>query len=91
MNPPRPGKKLLVLDLDYSMYFWTEHLTVQLTRIPSHIKALVDSKPLLAGALPPMECLRPFLHDFLEQAVRQGGPCRGSPVADFSRDVVLGL
>ncbi|ORX40043.1 HAD-like domain-containing protein [Kockovaella imperatae] len=46
MNEPRPGKKLLVLDLDYTM---------------------VDSKPLLAGSLPPEECARPGLHDFLER------------------------
>ncbi|KAG7558286.1 hypothetical protein FFLO_02756 [Filobasidium floriforme] len=47
INPPRPGKKLLVLDLDYT---------------------LVDSKPLLAGSLPPLECVRPTLHEFLEKA-----------------------
>lgn len=45
MNPPRPGKKLLVLDLDYT---------------------IVDTKPLLSGALPPSECCRPGLHEFLE-------------------------
>ena len=45
MNPPREGKRLLVLDLDYT---------------------LMDTKPLTSGALPPAECGRPGLHDFLE-------------------------
>ncbi|KAK1925545.1 HAD-like domain-containing protein [Papiliotrema laurentii] len=45
INEPRPGKKLLVLDLDYT---------------------IVDTKPLIAGSLPPSECARPGLHEFLE-------------------------
>ncbi|KGB74938.2 HAD hydrolase family IIID [Cryptococcus deuterogattii R265] len=45
MNAPREGKKLLVLDLDYT---------------------IVDTKPLLNGALPSSECARPGLHDFLK-------------------------
>ncbi|KAG8937308.1 hypothetical protein FRC02_000078 [Tulasnella sp. 418] len=45
MNPLRPGKKLLVLDLDYT---------------------ILDTKPLTSGALPPAECARPGLHEFLE-------------------------
>ncbi|TDL24930.1 HAD IIID h [Rickenella mellea] len=45
MNPPREGKKLLVLDLDYT---------------------ILDTKPLVSGALPPTECARPRLHEFLE-------------------------
>ncbi|WWC62544.1 HAD hydrolase, family IIID [Kwoniella dejecticola CBS 10117] len=45
MNEPREGKKLLVLDLDYT---------------------IVDTKPLISGALPSMECARPGLHEFLE-------------------------
>ncbi|KAK4687029.1 ubiquitin-like domain-containing CTD phosphatase 1, partial [Tremellales sp. Uapishka_1] len=45
MNEPRPGKRLLVLDLDYT---------------------IVDTKPLIAGALPSEECARPGLHEFLE-------------------------
>ncbi|WVN85072.1 HAD hydrolase, family IIID [Cryptococcus depauperatus CBS 7841] len=46
MNEPRQGKRLLVLDLDYT---------------------IVDTKPLLEGSLPPSECARPGLHEFLEQ------------------------
>ncbi|WWC88693.1 HAD hydrolase, family IIID [Kwoniella dendrophila CBS 6074] len=45
MNEPREGKKLLVLDLDYT---------------------IVDTKPLINGALPSSECARPGLHEFLE-------------------------
>ncbi|WVQ85088.1 HAD hydrolase, family IIID [Cryptococcus sp. DSM 104549] len=45
MNEPREGKKLLVLDLDYTM---------------------VDTKPMISGALPSSECARPGLHEFLE-------------------------
>ncbi|OCF43570.1 HAD hydrolase, family IIID [Kwoniella heveanensis CBS 569] len=46
MNEPREGKRLLVLDLDYT---------------------IVDTKPLISGALPSDECARPGLHEFLEQ------------------------
>lgn len=45
MNPLREGKRLLVLDLDYT---------------------ILDTKPLTSGALPPSECARPGLHEFLE-------------------------
>ncbi|WVW84647.1 HAD hydrolase, family IIID [Kwoniella bestiolae CBS 10118] len=45
MNEPREGKRLLVLDLDYT---------------------IVDTKPLISGALPSSECARPGLHEFLE-------------------------
>lgn len=45
INPPRPGKRLLVLDIDYT---------------------ILDTKPLTSGALPPAECARPGLHEFLE-------------------------
>ncbi|KAH9928171.1 uncharacterized protein B0H18DRAFT_1084613 [Fomitopsis serialis] len=41
----REGKRLLVLDLDYT---------------------ILDTKPLTSGALPPHECARPRLHEFLE-------------------------
>ncbi|KAF9013944.1 HAD-like domain-containing protein [Cyathus striatus] len=41
----RPNKKLLVLDLDYT---------------------ILDTKPALSGSLPPAECARPGLHEFLE-------------------------
>ncbi|KZT26639.1 HAD IIID h [Neolentinus lepideus HHB14362 ss-1] len=45
MYPLRPGKRLLVLDIDYT---------------------ILDTKPLTSGALPPQECVRPRLHEFLE-------------------------
>ncbi|KAJ8456978.1 hypothetical protein ONZ45_g18503 [Pleurotus djamor] len=43
--PLRPGKRLLVLDIDYT---------------------ILDTKPLTSGSLPPNECARPKLHEFLE-------------------------
>ncbi|EJD02204.1 HAD IIID h [Fomitiporia mediterranea MF3/22] len=45
MHPLREGKKLLVLDIDYT---------------------ILDTKPLIEGSLPPIECARPKLHEFLE-------------------------
>ncbi len=33
------------------------------------VTAIVDTKPLLSGALPPSECCRPGLHEFLELCV----------------------
>ncbi|KAF8892432.1 HAD-like domain-containing protein [Infundibulicybe gibba] len=45
IHPLRPGKKLLVLDIDYT---------------------ILDTKPLTSGSLPPQECARPRLHEFLE-------------------------
>ncbi|PAV23806.1 HAD IIID h [Pyrrhoderma noxium] len=45
MSPLREGKKLLVLDIDYT---------------------ILDTKPLIEGALPPTECARPKLHEFLK-------------------------
>ncbi|KAJ7172051.1 HAD subfamily IIID h [Mycena filopes] len=45
IHPLRPGKKLLVLDIDYT---------------------ILDTKPLTSGSLPPAECARPRLHEFLE-------------------------
>ncbi|KAI0647374.1 HAD subfamily IIID h [Trametes meyenii] len=45
INPLREGKRLLVLDIDYT---------------------ILDTKPLTSGALPPNECARPGLHEFLE-------------------------
>ncbi|KZT09786.1 HAD IIID h [Laetiporus sulphureus 93-53] len=45
IHPLREGKRLLVLDIDYT---------------------ILDTKPLTSGALPPHECARPRLHEFLE-------------------------
>ncbi|GAW00231.1 HAD subfamily IIID h [Lentinula edodes] len=45
IHPLREGKKLLVLDIDYT---------------------ILDTKPLTSGSLPPAECARPKLHEFLE-------------------------
>ncbi|KAE9395395.1 HAD-superfamily subfamily IIID h [Gymnopus androsaceus JB14] len=45
IHPLREGKKLLVLDIDYT---------------------ILDTKPLTSGSLPPEECARPKLHEFLE-------------------------
>ncbi|KAF5387568.1 hypothetical protein D9757_006525 [Collybiopsis confluens] len=45
IHPLREGKKLAVLDIDYT---------------------ILDTKPLTSGSLPPAECARPGLHEFLE-------------------------
>ncbi|CAA7271590.1 unnamed protein product [Cyclocybe aegerita] len=45
IHPLREGKRLLVLDIDYT---------------------ILDTKPLTSGSLPPSECARPGLHEFLE-------------------------
>ncbi|KAF8965209.1 HAD-like domain-containing protein [Flammula alnicola] len=45
IHPLRAGKKLLVLDIDYT---------------------ILDTKPLTSGSLPPADCARPGLHEFLE-------------------------
>ncbi|KIP12326.1 hypothetical protein PHLGIDRAFT_27453 [Phlebiopsis gigantea 11061_1 CR5-6] len=45
ISPLREGKRLLVLDIDYT---------------------ILDTKPLTSGSLPPQECARPGLHEFLE-------------------------
>jgi len=45
IHPLREGKRLLVLDIDYT---------------------ILDTKPLTSGALPPQDCARPRLHEFLE-------------------------
>ncbi|KAG1877674.1 HAD subfamily IIID h [Suillus subalutaceus] len=45
IHPLRDGKRLLVLDIDYT---------------------ILDTKPLTSGSLPPAECARPGLHEFLE-------------------------
>ncbi|KAF8077779.1 NLI interacting factor-like phosphatase-domain-containing protein [Lyophyllum atratum] len=59
----RPGKKLLVLDIDYSATM-CRNLTYC---YPSNIfTAILDTKPLTSGTLPPAECARPLLHEFLE-------------------------
>ncbi|KAF9527031.1 HAD subfamily IIID h [Crepidotus variabilis] len=45
IHPLRQRKRLLVLDIDYT---------------------ILDTKPLTSGSLPPAECARPGLHEFLE-------------------------
>ena len=61
IHPLREGKRLLVLDIDYSLVFCFQ-MTLNLTSI--HL-AILDTKPLTSGALPPSECARPRLHEFL--------------------------
>lgn len=61
IHPLREGKKLLVLDIDYSKFSYTAGV--------SWVKAgaaILDTKPLTSGSLPPAECARPHLHEFLE-------------------------
>lgn len=62
MHPLREGKKLLVLDLDYSTF---NAYTGDISRLTKHA-AILDTKPLTSGSLPPSECARPGLHEFLE-------------------------
>ena len=62
IHPLREGKRLLVLDLDYSTSLSPQPLHQVAERFP----AILDTKPLTSGALPPHECARPRLHEFLE-------------------------
>ncbi len=64
ISPFREGKKLLVLDIDYSKhiietYAFRKGLFIGLL-------AILDTKPLTSRALPPSQCARPGLHEFLE-------------------------
>ena len=61
--PLREGKKLLVLDIDYSRPSLS---LVSFQRFLNLLVAILDTKPLTSGALPPAECARPRLHEFLE-------------------------
>lgn len=62
IHPLREGKRLLVLDIDYSKI---HYLSPCLCRVNLYI-AILDTKPLTSGSLPPAECARPGLHEFLE-------------------------
>jgi len=59
--PLREGKKLLVLDIDYSGCGRLGSLTLLITST-----AILDTRPLTSGLLPPDLCARPGLHEFLE-------------------------
>ncbi len=63
INPLREGKRLLVLDIDYSR--WRSSCPFPSLRLRA-VAAILDTKPLTSGALPPQECARPGLHEFLE-------------------------
>jgi ubiquitin-like domain-containing CTD phosphatase 1 len=65
INPPRPGKRLLVLDIDYSET-GVGFVLALLRTDTEPLLAILDTKPLTSGALPPAECARPGLHEFLE-------------------------
>lgn len=62
IHPLRQGKKLLVLDIDYSKLASDRYMQQYLT----DCVAILDTKPLTSGSLPPAECARPGLHEFLE-------------------------
>lgn len=65
IHPLRPGKKLLVLDIDYSKLpprIKYEYINLVLIILA----AILDTKPLTSGSLPPAECARPRLHEFLD-------------------------
>lgn len=62
IHPLRPGKKLLVLDIDYSKLMHGVLIDLR----PDLALAILDTKPLTSGSLPPAECARPGLHEFLE-------------------------
>lgn len=70
INPLRENKRLLVLDLDYSMHSCDLMAECLAYRSPSGNIAILDTKPLTSGALPPNECARPMLHEFLESTLR---------------------
>jgi ubiquitin-like domain-containing CTD phosphatase 1 len=63
IHPLREGKKLLVLDIDYSASRLRFRRAV---RLIFTYAAILDTKPLTSGSLPPAECARPHLHEFLE-------------------------
>ncbi|EPQ57908.1 HAD IIID h [Gloeophyllum trabeum ATCC 11539] len=65
IHPLREGKKLLVLDIDYSKDVFVLSQFAPGTRAEA-TTAILDTKPLTSGALPPQECVRPRLHEFLE-------------------------
>ncbi|KIY43901.1 hypothetical protein FISHEDRAFT_62128 [Fistulina hepatica ATCC 64428] len=62
IHPLRPQKRLLVLDIDYSGL----QLSFNSPKILNSEVAILDTKPLTSGSLPPRECARPGLHEFLE-------------------------
>jgi hypothetical protein len=81
MNPLREGKSLLVLDLDYSRH----RLNAPVPRT-HHLSAILDTKPLTSGTLPPSMCARPHLHEFLEgDRIGTIRPSLFSSSASFSR------
>lgn len=63
INPLREGKRLLVLDIDYSKRHSRSRHCLADDLVGA---AILDTKPLTSGALPPHECARPGLHEFLE-------------------------
>ena len=65
IHPLREGKRLLVLDLDYSASSQWGFSREGIADIYA-TSAILDTKPLTSGALPPHECARPRLHEFLE-------------------------
>jgi ubiquitin-like domain-containing CTD phosphatase 1 len=62
IHPLREGKRLLVLDIDYSV---VSYFQMTLDEGDGRLLAILDTKPLTSGALPPSECARPRLHEFL--------------------------
>jgi ubiquitin-like domain-containing CTD phosphatase 1 len=50
-----------VLDIDYS-----RAISFTFRRLKPICTAILDTKPLTSGSLPPAECARPGLHEFLE-------------------------
>lgn len=72
INPPRPGQRLLVLDLDYTLVDTSERDSTSIfLSLAILIRLSLYAEPLLDGSLPATETARPGLHEFLQEAYKE--------------------